>query len=111
MLATKGDTQLGGDDLDAIVMDHVTALIEERFGSVTFPPAARQALATVCRVCPHSLSAEDTATIQLDLGEGRVFQESLTREWFEAQASPSGSAGSGVCQGSGSRCRGGPRQN
>ena len=88
MLATKGDTQLGGDDLDAIVMDHVTALIEERFGSVTFPPAARQALRLFAESARIRLSAEDTATIQLDLGEGRDLHESLTREWFEAQATP-----------------------
>ena len=93
VLATKGDTQLGGDDLDAIVMDHVTALIEERFGSVTFPPAARQALRLFAESARIRLSTEDTATIQLDLGEGRVFQ-----------ATPG--PGSGL---SGSRCRGGPR--
>ena len=88
VLSTKGDTQLGGDDLDGIVMDHVTALIEERFGSVKFPPAARQALRLFAESARIRLSAEETATIQLDLGEGRVFQETLTRDWFEEQANP-----------------------
>ena len=86
VLATKGNTQLGGDDLDAIVMDHVTALVEDRFGSVTFPPAARQALRLFAESARIRLSEEDMATIQLDLDQGRVFQENLTREWFEEQA-------------------------
>ena len=86
VLATKGNTQLGGDDLDAIVMDHVTALVEDRFGSVTFPPAARQALRLFAESARIRLSEEDMATIQLDLDQGRVFQEYLTREWFEEQA-------------------------
>ena len=88
VLSTKGDTQLGGDDLDAVVMDHVTALIGERFGPVTFPPAARQALRLFAESARIRLSQEDSATIELDLGEGRVFQETLTRDWFETRAAP-----------------------
>ncbi len=114
VLATNGDTHLGGDDLDLELIDLITSEIVERFFPQArqkfladvppdlspsdrsaaemafvrsfFPPATRQALRNFAEAAKIRLSEEASATVEIDLGEGRLYQRAITREEFEARA-------------------------
>jgi len=87
VLSTHGDTHLGGDDLDGELIDLITSEIRERFGEhLSFPPATRQALRQFAEATKIRLSSEPTATVQVDLGEGRTYERTVTREEFEQRA-------------------------
>jgi Fe-S protein assembly chaperone HscA len=87
VLATHGDTHLGGDDLDRELIDLITTEIRSRFGrSITFPPATRQALRSFAEAAKIRLSDAEEATVEVDLGEGRLFRRVIPREEFESLA-------------------------
>jgi len=87
VVATNGDTHLGGDDLDRELIDLITGEIRRRHGqNITFPPATRQALRAFAEAAKIRLSEAQEATVEVDLGEGRVFSRTITREEFEALA-------------------------
>ncbi|HOD81385.1 MAG: Chaperone protein DnaK [Planctomycetes bacterium ADurb.Bin126] len=114
VLATNGDTHLGGDDLDLELIDLITSEIVERFFPQArekfltdvppdlspsdrsaaemafvrsfFPPATRQALRNFAEAAKIRLSEEASATVEIDLGEGRLYQRAITRDEFEARA-------------------------
>ncbi len=89
VLSTHGDTHLGGDDLDRALIDRITGEIRQRFGEqLTFPPATRQALRQFAEATKIRLSSEPTATVEIDLGEGRTYRRTVTRDEFEALAAP-----------------------
>ncbi len=88
VLSTDGDTHLGGDDLDRELIELITTEIRERFGSeLTFPPSTRQALRNFAEATKVRLSTEHEARIEVDLGDGRTFERTITREEFESRAS------------------------
>ena len=77
VLATDGDTHLGGDDLDMELIDLITGEIREKFGQgLEFPPATRQALRNFAEAAKIRLSDEVQAVVEVDLGGGRIFGES-----------------------------------
>ncbi|MCL2701338.1 MAG: Hsp70 family protein [Phycisphaerae bacterium] len=110
VLSTDGDTRLGGDDLDMELIDLITGEIvaqffpgqkaehlatlpaslpsaervaeELAFVRSFFPPATRQALRNFAENTKIRLSAEPTATVQIDLGGGRHYSRTITREEF-----------------------------
>jgi len=87
VLSTDGDTRLGGDDLDRELINLLTAEIREKFGSeLAFPPATRQAMRLFAEATKIRLSSEETATVEVDLGGGRTFRRTITRQGFEALA-------------------------
>ena len=87
VLSTNGDTRLGGDDLDRELIDLLTGEIRERYGEdLAFPPATRQALRLFAEAAKVRLSDGDRARVAVDLGEGRSFERTITREEFEARA-------------------------
>jgi len=87
VLSTQGDTQLGGDDLDQELIGLLTSEIRKEFGDdLTFPPATRQALRTFAEATKVRLSSQDDATVEVNLGGGRVFRRTITRDEFEALA-------------------------
>ena len=114
VLATNGDTYLGGDDLDLELIDLITSEIVERFFPQAkakfladvpselspsdrsaaemafvrsfFPPATRQALRNFAEAAKIRLSDEASATVQIDLGEGRLYERTISREEYEARA-------------------------
>ncbi|MFP4354689.1 MAG: Fe-S protein assembly chaperone HscA [Phycisphaerae bacterium] len=89
VLSTCGDTHLGGDDLDRRIIDRITEGIRGQFGTeLDFPPATRQALRNFAEATKIRLSQEDQAPVQVDLGAGRVFEDTITREQFEQMAQP-----------------------
>ncbi len=87
VLSTDGDTHLGGDDLDMEIIDLLTADLRRRFGEgLTFPPATRQALRDLAEAAKIRLSTEPAARVEVDLGDGRQLQRTITREEFESAA-------------------------
>ena len=87
VLSTNGDTRLGGDDLDRELIDMLTGEIRARFGEeLEFGPATRQALKAFAEEAKVRLSDYQQAKVQVDLGGGRVFERTITRDEFEARA-------------------------
>lgn len=84
VVSTSGDTHLGGDDVDRMIVELVEREIREEFGmELTFPPSTRQALRQFSEATKIRLSEFDQAEIQVDLGEERVYQRVLLRDEFE----------------------------
>ena len=51
-----------------------------------FPPATRQALRNFAEATKIKLSTQPSATIEIDLGSGRTYSRTITREEFESRA-------------------------
>ena len=89
VLSTAGDTHLGGDDVDQMVIQLVMREVREQFGeSLTFPPATQQAMRNFAEATKIKLSNETSAAIEIDLGDGKVYQRTLTRDELETLVKP-----------------------
>ncbi|MED5506830.1 MAG: Fe-S protein assembly chaperone HscA [Planctomycetota bacterium] len=92
VLATAGDTALGGDDFDRLVADHVLASVG--FDPARWPeltPHTRQALITCARGIKERLSTEPVVRLRLDVDDpslGRSLELEVTREAFDALIEP-----------------------
>jgi molecular chaperone DnaK (HSP70) len=84
VLATAGDTHLGGDDLDRTIVQLVTREVSGRFSVSIDAPATKQALRSLAEAVKIRLSQHDQTSFELDLGDGRVYRRTLTRAEFEA---------------------------
>ncbi|AZY52273.1 Fe-S protein assembly chaperone HscA [Bordetella avium] len=82
VIATGGDTALGGDDFDhAIVADLVSA---EALESLSM--SDRRSLLVAARAARETLTDADDAPMTLTLDSGRVINATLTRAHFETLA-------------------------
>ena len=89
VLSTAGDTHLGGDDVDRMLVELVQREIREQLGAaVAFPPSTMQALRTLAEQTKIRLSDEQAVPIELDLGQGRLFRRTITRDELERMISP-----------------------
>lgn len=88
VLSTNGDTHLGGDDFDREIIMLASSEIEQRFGVTIESPATRQALRTFAENVKIKLSSEDRATLEIDLGQNRVYRRELTAADFERMIDP-----------------------
>ncbi len=98
VLATDGDTRLGGDDADHALVGLFLTEANERFNLGlpekladalgALPPQTRRALLTFAQNVKHRLSDEPTAAISIDLGEGRTYDRVVSRAEFEALVKP-----------------------
>ncbi len=88
VLSTHGDTQLGGDDFDRQIIGLATREIRELFGLDIDSPATRQSLWNFAEAVKMQLSNEQQASLQIDLGSGRVYERVVTRAEFEAMIAP-----------------------
>jgi molecular chaperone DnaK len=90
VLSTAGDTHLGGDDVDHMLLDLFISEIGEQLGIETdkamgsFDGSTRKALIGFARAIKHKLSSENAATVSIDLGNGKRYERSITRGEFEA---------------------------
>lgn len=87
VIATAGDTHLGGDDFDNVLVDHVLALIKEMHpdSKVEENPRAMKRVRQKCEDLKRELSVTATATIEIPaLLEGIDFTCDITREKFNA---------------------------
>ncbi len=89
VLATAGDTHLGGDDFDRCIADKITALLEEKADGVQELDAyALQAIRRSAESLKMQLSDADAATLAIDLGDAGEVELSITRDEFEAEILP-----------------------
>ena len=83
VLSTAGDTRLGGDDFDREIITLVQREVLEKFGVSIDSPTTKQALRGLAEAVKIRLSQTDNAGIELDLGEGRVYERKITRDEYE----------------------------
>jgi len=89
VLATAGNTHLGGDDVDRMIVEMIQREIGHRFGSdLQFPPSTKQAFRNLAEATKRGLSEQDQAQIAVDLGGNRSFERTLTRDELEQMITP-----------------------
>ena len=89
VLATSGDTHLGGDDIDHLLVDHL--LSEARAGGLLDAepdPMTRRTLLQEAERAKILLSGAMSATVRVEVGAGRVLERVVTREGLEAMMMP-----------------------
>ncbi len=79
VLATAGDTALGGDDFDRVIAEWILAE-SDYTGNLT--PELSRDLFRVCCAAKEALSSDTVTTIVINLG-GREWRAELTRELFD----------------------------
>ncbi len=84
--ATAGDTHLGGEDFDNILVKHFTDDFKRKHKvDITTNKRALRRLRTSCEKAKRTLSSSTTASIEIDsLAEGIDYFTSLSRAKFEA---------------------------
>ncbi len=89
VIATNGDTHLGGDDIDNLL---ITIALEDIKGDMGLDlrrsAEAVQAIRKAVIDAKIALSSQDSTTIEVDLPEGRSYQREITREQFEGLIQP-----------------------
>ncbi len=85
VLATHGDTRLGGDDLDALILTRVA----ERAGLAEISGTSRVRLMEEAERVKRALSTEEQAVFRVPFYDGgRSIEETITREELEKWAAP-----------------------
>ena len=84
--ATAGDTHLGGEDFDNILVQHFAQEFKRKFKlDIMESKKAVRRLKTACERAKRTLSSSQTASLELDsLYEGNDFFTSITRARFES---------------------------
>lgn len=85
VIATGGDTALGGDDFDNAIVDWVIG--EEKLSPGSVTREDRRALQVEARAAKERLTDEMQTTISLTLSTGYTVAQQLARERFEALTS------------------------
>ncbi len=87
VIATNGDTHLGGDDIDNLLM-HIA--LDEIANDLGLPATAEivQAVRKAVIEVKIALSSADSAKLDLALPQGKRYQREITREQFEALIAP-----------------------
>ncbi len=88
VLATNGDTHLGGDDFDLALMDVFTREIRAQFGVDIDSPRIRQQLRTLSEQIKMRLSERATADIEIAVGEDNIYRRTISRTEFETMIRP-----------------------
>src|ERR1700761_7309759 len=89
VIATGGDTHLGGDDIDNLLLGVAIDDIRGDLGiDVSTQPEAIQALRKAVIEAKIALSSNPTARIQVDLVGGKQYLREITREQFEQLIAP-----------------------
>jgi endoplasmic reticulum chaperone BiP len=82
VLATNGDTHLGGEDFDQRIMDHFIRLVKRKHGRDISRDG--RALGKLRRECERVMSSQHQVRVEVEaLFDGVNFSESLTRARFE----------------------------
>ena len=84
--ATAGDTHLGGEDFDNILVNHFATEFKRKFKcDLMESKKSVRRLKTACERAKRTLSSSQTASIELDsLFEGNDFFTNITRARFES---------------------------
>lgn len=86
--ATNGDTHLGGDDFDQLLIQLFTDEIRTQFDLDLQVPAIRQQLRTLAEQTKMRLSTQEQAEVEIALGSMHVYRRTLTRAEFERMIAP-----------------------
>ncbi len=88
--ATAGDTHLGGEDFDNLLMQHFMAEFKRKNKvDITGNKRSLRRLKTACEKAKRTLSSSATANIEIDsLCDGIDFFTSITRAKFESLCMP-----------------------
>lgn len=101
VLSTAGDTRLGGDDVDHMLVALFTREMRAQLGLPEpdhgpnggddlegFEPATRRALKAFATAVKHRLSDEPSATVEIAINDEQSYRREITREEFEALITP-----------------------
>ena len=89
VLATNGDTHLGGDDIDNLLQDLLREGIREEHAiDISANPQVAQELRKSLISAKHQLSTDSSVDIRLPLPNGAVFAMKLTRDGFDEYIRP-----------------------
>ena len=92
VLSTNGDTHLGGDDIDNVLLGLTRSEIQQKFSvSLEDHPEAVQELRKAIIAAKHTLSSEESATVRFALSGNRgaeVYERRITRAEFEELIRP-----------------------
>jgi len=85
VVATNGDTHLGGEDFDNRMMEHFVDMLKKKKKiDITGDQRALARLRKACEAAKRQLSSQHEARVEVDsLTEGFDFSEKLTRAKFE----------------------------
>ena len=89
VIATNGDTHLGGDDIDNLL---IAVAVEDIGGDLKVDarqyPELIQRLRSAVIDAKIALSSAEEAGIEVELPDGRLYQRKITRAMFEQMAQP-----------------------
>lgn len=95
VLATSGDTHLGGDDVDLALVRlflreirELLELPESLTDLEAFNAQTRRALVGFAEAVKHRLSDEQAASVRIELGNDRVYERTVTRAELEEIMTP-----------------------
>ncbi len=94
VLSSKGDTRLGGDDIDQILLDHVADQFQELHGiNLRSDPAIRYRLLRACEQAKIGLSTEGVVRVEEEFiaekdGQPLNLKTTIAREDFEDLIEP-----------------------
>jgi molecular chaperone DnaK len=89
VVATGGDTHLGGDDIDNLLLAVAADDIRGDLGvDVSARPELVQALRKAVIDAKIALSAQENARIVVEVGDGKTYAREITREQFEQLVAP-----------------------
>ncbi len=95
VLATAGDTHLGGDDIDHMLVELFTREIAARLGgpaaqrgTIDLPPQTRKQMVQLAEQVKIRLSERDSASIRIDLGSDNAYERTVTRDELETMIAP-----------------------
>ncbi len=91
VISTNGDTHLGGDDIDhlllSIALDEIRKELNQEAGSQLDPSLVQQVRKAVIEI-KIALSSQEKAHFDVDLSGGQHYQREITREQFEQLIAP-----------------------
>ncbi|MCA8941365.1 MAG: molecular chaperone DnaK [Planctomycetes bacterium] len=89
VLSTSGDTHLGGDDFDRLLIDEILTTIAHSADELEgLDPFARQAIRRAAESLKFQLGEADAATLTIDLGAAGSTEVTVTRQRFEQLIAP-----------------------
>eukprot|EP01006_Ploeotia_vitrea_P043171 TRINITY_DN66697_c7_g4_i1.p1 TRINITY_DN66697_c7_g4~~TRINITY_DN66697_c7_g4_i1.p1 ORF type:complete len:692 (-),score=173.24 TRINITY_DN66697_c7_g4_i1:292-2265(-) len=85
VVATNGDTHLGGEDFDNRLMKHFMDILKKKYKKdISGDQRAMARLKKACEIAKRQVSAQPEARVEVDnLVEGTDFSEKITRAKFE----------------------------
>jgi len=88
VLATNGDTHLGGDDFDQTLVNLCKTEIRATYGIDIDSPTIKQQLRSLAEAIKIRLSNQDEAKIEIAIGHDKTYARTIARDEFEKLIEP-----------------------